>query len=251
MQGQKVVPSDEWVQARKRLLAKEKELTRLRDEVTRARQELPWERVEKDYRFQGPDGPVSLGELFDGCSQLLVYHFMFGPDWSEGCKICSMLADHYDPLRIHLRQRDVTLVTVSRAALDTIESYRRRMGWQFRWVSSLESDFNWDYQASFTQEQLDAGQVYYNYVEGPAFPATEGPGISAFLKDDTGAIFHTYSSYGRGLEDFLGIYRFLDIVPKGRNEEGLPYPMAWVRQKDRYDDETFVEPYSVPARGEG
>ena len=165
------------------------------------------------------------------------------PDWTEGCKICSMLGDHYDPLAIHLKHRDVTLVTVSRAPLATLEAYKQRMGWSFKWVSSLDSDFNWDYHVSFKQEELDAGGSYYNYQEAAKFPVTEGPGISSFYKDASGDVFHTYSSFGRGLENFLGIYNFLDIVTKGRDEDSLPYPMAWVRHKDRYNDDSFVDPY--------
>jgi predicted dithiol-disulfide oxidoreductase (DUF899 family) len=239
-----VVSSDQWLTARKDLLQKEKEFSRLRDELTQKRRNLPWERVEKDYTFDGPNGKESLADLFGECSQLIVYHFMFGPDWPEGCKVCSMLGDHYDPLVVHLKHRDVTLVTVSRAPLATLEAYRQRMGWSFKWVSSLERDFNWDYHVSFKQEDLDAGRAYYNYQEGAKFPVTEGPGISSFRKDASGDVFHTYSSFGRGLENFLGIYNFLDIVTKGRDEDGLPYPMAWVRHKDRYDDDSFVEPYA-------
>jgi predicted dithiol-disulfide oxidoreductase (DUF899 family) len=174
---------------------------------------------------------------------LITYHFMFGPDWPEGCKICSMLGDHYDPIVIHLKARDVTLVAVSRAPLTTLNAYKRRMGWSFEWVSSLNSDFNWDYNVSFTQEELDGGRACYNYQEGAKFPATEGPGISSFYKDTNGDVFHTYSSFGRGLENFLGIYNFLDTVPKGRDEVGLPYGMAWVRHKDRYGDDTVTDPY--------
>ncbi len=243
MTSHAVVSGERWLQARQELLEKEKEFTRLRDELTRKRRELPWEKVEKEYLFEGPDGPVSLADLFGECSQLVIYHFMFGPDWPEGCKICSMLADHYDPLIIHLKHRDVTLATVSRAPLKTLMDYQRRMGWSFPWVSSLHNDFNWDYHVSFKQEDLDANRAYYNYRAGAQFPATEGPGISSFYKDASGEVFHTYSSFGRGLENFLGIYNFLDIVPKGRDEDRLPYPMAWVRHKDQYDDESVVDPY--------
>lgn len=239
-----VVSSDQWLAARKELLVNEKEFSRLRDELTQRRRDLPWERVKKEYTFDGPGGKETLAELFGSCSQLIIYHFMYGPDWPEGCKICSMFGDHYDPLVIHLKHRDVSLVTVSRAPLATLEAYRQRMGWSFKWVSSLESDFNWDYHVSFTQEDLDGGRANYNYTEGGKFPVPECPGISSFYKDADGNVFHTYSSFGRGLENFLGIYNFLDIVPKGRNEAGLPYPMAWVRHKDRYQDESFVDPYA-------
>ncbi len=238
-----VVSADQWIAARKTLLDKEKEFTRARDELTKLRQQLPWEKVEKEYTFDGPDGKETLSSLFGGCSQLIIYHFMFGPDWPEGCKICSMLGDHYQPLTIHLQHRDVALATVSRAPLETLQAYQQRMGWTFKWVSSLGNDFNRDYHVSFTQEELDSGKAYYNYQEGAKFPVTECPGISSFFKDESGEVFHTYSSYGRGLENFLGIYHFLDIVPKGRNEADLPYPMAWVRHKDQYDDDSVVDPY--------
>lgn len=238
-----VVTSDQWIAARKDLLSKEKELTRARDELTRLRRELPWRKVQRDYTFESAAGKESLADLFGARSQLVIYHFMFGPDWPEGCKICSMLGDHYDPLIIHLEHRDVSLVTVSRAPIETLLQYQQRMGWNFKWVSSLNSEFNWDYHVSFTQEQLDSGQAYYNYQEGAKFPVTECPGMSSFFKDESGEIFHTYSSFGRGLENFLGIYNFLDIVPKGRDENGLPYPMAWVRHKDQYDDSSVVDPY--------
>lgn len=239
-----VVSSEEWLAARQKLLQKEKEFSRLRDELTQLRQNLPWEKVEKNYTFIGSSGNVTLAEMFGTCSQLMVYHFMYGPDWPEGCKVCSMCADHYDPLVIHLQHRDVQLVTVSRAPIEKLDAYQQRMGWSFNWVSSIDNDFNWDYHVSFEQEDLDAGTAYYNYRKGAQFPSTEGPGISAFTKDENGDIFHTYSSFGRGLENILGIYNFLDMVPKGRDEEGFPYPMAWVRHKDQYDDPTVKDPYA-------
>lgn len=239
-----VVSPEEWLKARRALLLKEKEFTRLRDELTRERQSLPWEQVTKKYTFQGPQGAESLASLFGSCSQLIVYHFMYGPDWPEGCKICSMFADHYDPLAVHLEARDVSLVTVSRAPVELLQQYKERMGWSFKWVSSLDSDFNWDYHVSFSQHELDDGTAYYNYQENARFPVTEGPGISSFFKLDDQAIYHTYSSFGRGLENFLGIYNFLDIVPKGRDEAGFPYPMAWVRHKDQYGEETPTDPYA-------
>ena len=239
-----VVSSEEWLAARKELLKKEKEFSRLRDELTQQRRELPWEKIEKDYIFDGPSGKETLSDLFGECSQLIVYHFMYGPDWSEGCKICSMLGDHYDPLIIHLKHRDVTLVTVSRAPFAMLEAYKQRMGWRFKWVSSLNNDFNWDFHVSFKQEELDAGRAYYNYQEGAKFPVDEGPGISSFYRSAGGDVYHTYSSFGRGLENFLGIYNFLDIVTKGRDEDALPYGMAWVQHKDRYDDDSVVDPYA-------
>ena len=244
MANHAVVSSDQWLDARQELLKKEKEFSRLRDELTRQRRDLPWEKLEKEYMFDGPDGKKTLADLFGDCSQLITYHFMFDPDWTEGCKICSMLGDHYNPLIIHLKHRDVTLVTVSRDPLATLNAYKERMGWSFQWVSSLNSDFNWDYHVSFKPEELAAGTAYYNYQAGAKFPVTEGPGISSFYKDENGDIYHTYSSFGRGLENFLGIYNFLDIVPKGRDEEGLPYGMAWVRLKGQYGDPSFVDPYA-------
>lgn len=243
MTDHEVVSSERWLAARKELLEKEKEFTRLRENLTRQRLRLPWERVEKEYKFDGPDGKQTLGDLFGDCSQLVIYHFMFDPEWSEGCKVCSMLADHYEPLAIHLANRDVALVTVSRAPLEKLEAFKQRMGWSIKWVSSLDSDFNWDYHVSFTQAELDSGEAEYNYQRPAKFPVTECPGISSFYKNAEGSLFHTYSSFGRGLENFLGIYQFLDIVAKGRDESELPYPMNWVRHKDRYDDETHVDPY--------
>ena len=244
MTNHAVVSGEQWLAARKELLAKEKEFSRLRMNSTKHCCDLPWEKVEKNYTFDGPSGKETLADLFGDCSQLLIYHFMFDPDWSEGCKICSMLGDHYDPLIIHLKHRDVTLVTVSRAPLARLDAYKQRMDWTFKWVSSLESDFNWDYKVTFTQADLDAGRAFYNYQEGAKFPVTECPGFSAFDKDADGEVYHTYSSFGRGLENFLGIYNFLDIVSKGRDESGLPYPMAWVRHKDQYDDAAVVDPYA-------
>lgn len=228
-----VVSPRDWIEARKALLAKEKELTRLREQVTAQRQALPWERVEKSYVFDTPAGKQTLAELFDGRSQLIVYHFMFGPDQDEGCKICSLCADHYAPLAVHLAARDVTLVTASRAPLDKLEAYRRRMGWDMKWVSSLGSDFNADFRVSFTDEQVERGSVDYNYGT-TSFGAGEAPGVSAFALGEDGAVFHTYSAYARGLERLLGIYEWLDIVPRGRDEDRLSWPMEWIRHHDRY-----------------
>ena len=233
MAQHRVVAHDEWVAARKALLEKEKAFTRERDELNRRRRELPWERVEKAYVFDGPDGEETLAGLFAGRSQLVVYHFMFGPDWDEGCKSCSFLADHYAPAVVHLAQRDVTLVTVSRAPLASIEAFRERMGWRFKWVSSLRSDFNRDYQVSFTPEDVAGGEVTYNYA-ATAFPMTEAPGLSVFCNDRSGGVFHTYSTYARGLDTFIGAYHLLDVAPKGRDEDGLAFSMEWVRHHDRY-----------------
>jgi predicted dithiol-disulfide oxidoreductase (DUF899 family) len=228
-----VVSRDRWISERKALLAREKELTRLSDQFARERRALPWVRIEKDYVFDGPDGRCTLSDLFEGRSQLVVQHFMLGPGWKEGCKSCSFMADHVDGARPHLAQRDLSLVAVSRAPLADIEHFRRRMGWQFNWVSSHGSDFNHDFGVSFTPEQMAMGKVDYNYVMQP-FPAEEAPGISVFYRDDAGAVFHTYSTYGRGVELMMGAYDFLDLAPKGRDEDGLADSMAWVRHHDRY-----------------
>jgi predicted dithiol-disulfide oxidoreductase (DUF899 family) len=229
-----VVSSEEWVVARRQLLDKEKEFTRLRDELSRKRRELPWERVEKQYVFDGPNGQETLADLFGGRSQLIVYHFMFGPDWPEGCPSCSMVADHFDGSLVHLAQRDVTLVVASRAHQAQIDTFRQRMGWRFKWVSSHENDFNRDYHVSFTKDEMAQGKVQYNFGLN-TFPSEEAPGVSVFYKDGDGAIYHTYSSYARGVEELLGVYTYLDFAPKGRDEEGLPFPMAWVRHHDKYE----------------
>jgi predicted dithiol-disulfide oxidoreductase (DUF899 family) len=230
-----IVSREQWLEARKALLAREKEATRQRDALAKQRRELPWEKVEKQYAFEGPEGRQTLAELFDGRSQLMVYHFMLGPGWAEGCKSCSFLADHFDGSRVHLAQRDVTLIASSRAPFAEIEVFKKRMGWRFPWVSSYGSDFNFDYHVSFNKDQRVNGQVPYNYgLSG--FQGEEAPGLSVFYKDDHGDVFHTYSTYARGLDILLGAYNFLDFAPKGRDEEGLPYGMAWVRHHDRYED---------------
>ncbi len=236
----KVVSHDEWVAARKQFLAKEKEFTRQRDELSRQRRELPWERVEKPYEFQGPQGKLTLANLFDGRSQLVIYHFMFGPGWAEGCPSCSYISDHFDGMAIHLANRDVTLMVVSHAPIAEIEAFKKRMGWRFRWVSSFGSDFNYDYQVSASPEEANEDKVYYNY-EMMSFPSQERPGLSVFSKDGDG-IYHTYSTYARGLDILLGVYNFLDLVPKGRDEAGLKHTMAWVRHHDRYSEGYFVDP---------
>ncbi len=231
----KVASEAEWLVARTELLKKEKELTRLRDDVSRQRRELPWVRVEKEYTFDTPNGKKTLAELFDGRSQLVVYHFMFSPDWQEGCPSCSFAMDHTDGTLPHLAQRDVTFVAISRAPLPKIEAFKKRMGWRFSWVSSFGSDFNYDYQASFEPEEKAKGPVYYNYAM-TEFPSEEAPGTSVFYRDKDGAVFHTYSTYGRGGESMMGTYSYLDLVPKGRDEDALPFTMAWVRHHDRYAD---------------
>jgi predicted dithiol-disulfide oxidoreductase (DUF899 family) len=231
----KVVSQAEWTEAHRAFLAKEKELTRQRDELSRQRRALPWVKA-SHYLFDGPGGKQTLAELFDGRSQLIVYHIMFGPEWEAGCPICSMASDHMDSSRAHLIQRDVTLVAVSRAPLDKIETFRKRMGWSFPWVSSYGTDFNRDYHVSFTKEEMASGQLYYNCGTG-TFPAEEAPGLSVFCKEKNGDVFHTYSSYARGAEGLLGAYSYLDLVPKGRDEDGLPHPMAWIRHHDRYESQ--------------
>ena len=233
MAKHRVVSGEEWLAARRQLLAKEKEFTRLRDQLSQLRRDLPWERVEKDYVFTGPDGRIGLGDLFAGRSQLIVYHFMFDPLWSEGCKSCSFWADNFEGFYRHLHQRDVTLVAVSRAPWATIEPFKRRMGWSFLWLSSAGSDFNFDFRVSFRPEELATGEVEYNFGRRRT-SMTELPGISVFCKDQSGRIFRTYSCYARGLDMLNAAYHYLDLVPKGRDEAGLPYPQAWVRHHDDY-----------------
>jgi predicted dithiol-disulfide oxidoreductase (DUF899 family) len=240
MQPHKVVSQTEWLAARKALLANEKSFTRARDELSRQRRDMPWVKVEKDYQFDGPNGLERLADLFGGRSQLIVYHFMFGPGWEQGCPSCSLLADHFDGAAVHLVQRDVTLLVVSRAPLLQIEAFKRRMGWKFKWVSSFGNGFNRDYHVSFSPDEMAKGEVYYNYANGK-FPSEEAPGVSVFFKDTAGDIFHTYSSYGRGLDILIGAYNFLDLAPKGRDEDALAYSMAWVRHHDRYDN-AVVDP---------
>lgn len=236
-----IATRDEWTAARRRLLIQEKELTRRRDELARQRRDLPWVKVEKHYRFEGPDGPKTLADLFAGRSQLIVQHFMFGPGWSEGCVGCSLLADHHDAALQHVEQRDVTLVAVSRAPWPEIDAFRRRMGWRFPWVSSFGSDFNFDYQVSFTEEEKAKGRVTYNF-ETQDFLSEELSGISVFFRDAAGDVFHTYSTYGRGGEELLGVYRYLDLVPKGRDENGPGGDLTdWVRHHDRYDEGGHVD----------
>ena len=239
-QANSVVSSQEWTEARVELLAKEKEATRLRDEVSRLRRELPWTPVEKMYEFQTANGTETLSDLFDGRSQLIVYHFMLGPGWAEGCKSCSFLADHFDGSLVHLAHRDATFVVISRAPLDEIRAFQKRMGWSFKWVSSYGSDFNFDLGVTFTKEQLAQGEVHYNYGMR-RFGAEEAPGASVFYKDQLGDVFRTYSTFGRGLDIFLGAYNFLDITPKGRDEDALAFSMSWVRHHDRYDDNYRVD----------
>lgn len=229
-----IVSPEEWVAARQHLLAREKEFTAQRDLLNAERRRLPWVKVDKPYVFEGPQGRQTLADLFEGRSQLIIYHFMFGPGWKEGCPSCSFLADHLDGVIPHMAQRDITVAVVSRAPLAELAAFRLRMGWRFKWLSSYASDFNRDYHVSFSQEELARGKVYYNYrmAEG----ADELPGASVFCKDDQGNIFHTYSTYARGLEPLLGAYSWIDLTPQGRNEDSLPFTMAWVRHHDKYDN---------------
>jgi predicted dithiol-disulfide oxidoreductase (DUF899 family) len=226
-----VVSREEWLAARKALLAKEKEFTRARDALSAERRRMPWVRVDKSYVFDGPAGKESLADLFGGKSQLAIYHFMYGPDWKEGCKSCSFWADNLDGIDIHLAHRDVSFVVVSRAPLAVLDAYKKRMGWRFKWMSSLGSDFNADYHVSHPKGDEP---VYYNY-EMRRFPSDEAPGLSVFLQKG-GHIFHTYSTYARGLDILNSAYNLLDMMPKGRDEDDQPYTMAWLRHRDRYDD---------------
>lgn len=234
MKDRNAVTHEAWIDARKELLAKEKALTHQRDLVNQARRELPWVKVEKHYEFDSEQGTQTLADLFGDKSQLVVYHFMYGPQWEAGCPSCSFLADQFDGITMHLTQRDISLVVVSRAPLSKLLNYRDRMGWKFKWVSANESDFNVDYHVSFTEDAMNDGRVMYNY-HLTNFPSDEAPGVSVFCKNDSGDVFHTYSSYARGLDMLIGAYQFMDLVPKGRDEDDLPFPMDWVRRKDEYE----------------
>jgi predicted dithiol-disulfide oxidoreductase (DUF899 family) len=227
----KVVSGDRWMAARKKLLAKEKQLTRLADKLSRERRALPWEAVTKDYLFDGPDGRETLAQLFDGRSQLVVYHFMFGPDWDAGCPHCSRWADNFNGIIAHLNQRDVTMTVVSRAPYEKLAAYRRRMGWTFKWVSSFGSDFNFDFHVSFTPEEMAKKKAFYNFkLQNPDAPEREG--VSVFAKDAKGRVYRTYSTFARGIEALNLDYKYLDVVPKGRDEGGRgPF---WVRRHDEY-----------------
>ncbi len=234
MKNHQIVSRDEWLAARMEHLAKEKELTRLRDQLSQERRELPWVKVDKEYLFDGPKGKETLAELFEGRSQLIIYHFMYGPDWAEGCPSCSFWADNFNDSVVHLNHRDITLIAVSRAGLDTLEAYKKRMGWSFKWVSSFENDFNRDYHVSFTSDEMKNGEMNYNF-RITQFPSEEAPGISVFYRNEEGNVFHTYSCYARGLDMLNVAYHYMDLVPKGRDESNLPYSMAWLRRHDSYD----------------
>jgi predicted dithiol-disulfide oxidoreductase (DUF899 family) len=230
-----VVSHGEWLAARIAFLAKEKELSRLRDELGRQRRALPWERVDKAYVFHGPRGTESLADLFGPRSQLAVYHFMFAPEWEAGCKSCSFWADNFDGIDVHLAHRDVSFVGVSRAPLAKLEAFKKRMGWSFRWLSSFGSDFNFDYGVSFTPEALKGAGAPYNYTSSNTH-LTDQVGASAFYKAADGTIFHTYSCYARGVDPLNGAYGWLDLMPKGRDEDGLEFTQSWVRHHDAYED---------------
>ena len=241
MEPHTVVSREEWIAARTQHLAREKEFTRLRDQLSRERRALPWVRVDKTYVFDGPRGRETLADLFEGRSQLIVQHFMFDPRWDEGCPSCSFWVDNFNDVVVHLNHRDVTMVLVSRAPLAKLEAYRTRMGWTMKSLSSFDSDFNRNYHVSFTEEERTQQRAYYNYTMG-GFPVDEGPGISVFYRDQQGGVFHTYSCYSRGLDMLNGAYHLLDLVPKGRDEAGLPYTMAWLRRHDSYEGEVVRVP---------
>ncbi|GLQ52104.1 DUF899 domain-containing protein [Dyella flava] len=228
-----IVSHDAWIAARKRFLAKEKEFTHLRDQLSQERRQLPWERVEKNYVFEGEHGQETLADLFGKHHQLIVYHFMFGPDWDIGCPSCSFWADNFNGIIAHLNQRDVSMVAISRGPLQKLQAQARRFGWTFKWVSSSGSDFNFDYNVLFSPEAIEQDQALYNYATQKVKYA-EWPGVSVFFKDGD-QIFHTYSTYSRGIDMFNTAYHYLDVVPKGRDEDGLPFDMAWVKHRIAYE----------------
>jgi predicted dithiol-disulfide oxidoreductase (DUF899 family) len=245
-----VVSREEWLKARVALLQKEKELTHLKDQVAAQRQQLPRVKVEKTYRFETDRGTQTLADLFDGRSQLIVYHFMYGPEWESPCPSCCFVVDHLDGAMPHLNARDVTVTVVSRAPLVKLTAMKKRLGWKFRWVSSGQSDFNYDMHVSFKPEDVRRGEVEYNYGKGPT-PVEDLPGFSVFAKDDAGRVYHTYSCYARGCDMLLGTYNYLELTPKGRNEEALNFDMAWVRLHDEYGPGYNVDPLAVytPPKG--
>ena len=230
----RIVSREAWIAERKILLAREKELTRLSDQIAAERRALPWVRIDRNYLFDTPDGKRTLADLFDGRRQLIIQHFMFAPGWEQGCQSCSFMADHSDGMNVHLAHRDATLVAISRAPLPDIERFRRRMGWQFKWASSHGSDFNYDFGVSFPPEEVAAGHLQYNYGDWP-YSQEEWPGVSVFIKNDAQEVFHTYSCFGRGVEVMMGTYKLLDLTPMGRDERNVEYKMEWVRHHDRYE----------------
>ncbi len=233
LKDHKIVSKDDWIEARKALLKKEKEFTILRDQLNQQRRNLPWVAVNKEYVFEGPNGKETLAELFDGKSQLIVYHFMFDPSWDAACLHCSFWADNFNGIIVHLNERDVTMIAVSRAPYSKLSAYEKRMGWNFKWVSSYDTDFNFDYHVSFTPEELDRKEAFYNYnLED--MNSSEREGVSVFYKDPAGRVFHTYSAYARGIDMLNVAYHYLDLVPKGRDEVGHEFPQFWVRRHDEY-----------------
>ncbi|MBV8924287.1 MAG: DUF899 domain-containing protein [Bradyrhizobium sp.] len=236
MQPHKIVSRQEWIEARKAHMAREKELTRAREALSAERRNLPWVKVEKNYVFDGPEGRVTLADLFKGRPQLVVQHVMFAPDWEAACKSCSFWVDGFERMVPHLAARDTSMVAISLAPSAKLEAFKKRMGWTFDWVSSGNNDFNYDYAVSFTSEQISAGEAKYNYGTSPLY-GPELPGISVFYRDQDGAVFHTYSTFARGLDMMNAAYHYLDLTPLGRHEEGLPYPMDWVRLRDQYRPE--------------
>ena len=233
LEGHKIVSENDWVEARKSLLIKEKEFTVLRDQLNQQRRELPWKAVNKEYLFEGPNGKETLTDLFDGRSQLIVYHFMFDPSWDAGCPHCSFWADNFNDIIVHMNQRDVTMIVASRAPYSKLAEYKRRMGWDFKWVSSYDSDFNFDFDVSFTPEELDKKEAFYNYnLQDTNSPEREG--VSVFYKDPASQVFHTYSAYARGIDMLNVAYHYLDLVPKGRDEEDHEFRQFWVQRHDEY-----------------
>jgi predicted dithiol-disulfide oxidoreductase (DUF899 family) len=237
----RVVSKDSWLKERLALLIEEKRIMRERDELASKVRDLPWVKVEKPYTFDSPTGKQSLTDLFGPHNQLIVYHFMFDPTWSQGCKSCSFIADHYNGITVHLAHRDISFVTVSKAPVEKIEQFRKRMGWTFPWVSGGGNDFGRDYGVSFTDQELSEGSSVYNFNRKP-YPIRELPGLSVFYKDEQGKIYHTYSTYARGLDNFLTAYHYMDVTPKGRDEAETP-GMGWLRHHDRYDGSPFVQPW--------
>jgi predicted dithiol-disulfide oxidoreductase (DUF899 family) len=233
IENHQVVSRQDWLKSRTAFLAKEKQFSELRDELTRERQSLPWAKVDKPYTFDSPGGKQTLADLFDKQHQLVAYHFMFAPESEEGCKHCSFWADHFDPMGIHLKHRDIAFAAISRAPLAKIEAFKKRMGWKFKWVSSGGNDFNYDFNVSFTPQQIKDGSAFYNYAKGKNGDMSDREGVSVFYKDSTGAIFHTYSTFARGIDLLNGTYNFIDLTPKGRDEGDTP--QSWVRYHDRYD----------------
>ena len=239
LKDHKIVSDEEWVEARKALLKKEKEFTALCDQLSQQQRDLPWVAVNKEYVFEGKNGKQTLSELFDGRSQLIVYHFMFDPSWNAGCPSCSFWADNFNGIIVHLNRRDVTMIAVSHAPFSKLAAYQKRMGWDFKWVSSYDTDFNFDYHVSFTQDQLDRKEDSYNYTDQAWMSEREG--MSVFYKDSAGRVFHTYSAYARGIDMLNAAYNYLDLVPKGRDEAGHDFPQFWVRRHDEYGDPRRVD----------